>query len=103
MGEYVRVAQTDEVPPGTKMKVDVEGLEVALFNLAGKYYATDDTCTHAGGSLSEGEMDAEEVQCPWHGARFNIRTGEVTRPPAMRGVKTYLVKVENGEILISKG
>jgi nitrite reductase/ring-hydroxylating ferredoxin subunit len=101
--EYVKVATTADIPLGEAMKVEVGEEEVALFNLEGTYYAIGDVCTHAGGPLSDGVLDGEEVECPWHGARFNVRTGEALAPPAPRGVQSYSVKVEGDDILISLG
>jgi 3-phenylpropionate/trans-cinnamate dioxygenase ferredoxin subunit len=73
---------------------------VAVFNVNGDYYAIDDACTHDGGSLSGGEVQGEEVVCPRHGARFNIRTGAVTAPPAYEGVHAFPVRVEDGQVLV---
>ena len=101
MGNFIKVATTGDLSPGKAMKVEVNDEEVALFNLDGTYYAIGDVCTHAGGPLSEGELDGEEVECPWHGSRFNVRTGEVLTPPAPREVECYTVKVEGEDILIS--
>jgi nitrite reductase/ring-hydroxylating ferredoxin subunit len=75
MGRLVRVAETKDVPPGTAIAVDVEGQAVALFNLTGTLYAIDDTCTHRGGPLSQGEVNGMVVTCPFHGARFDVTTG----------------------------
>ncbi|MFQ5893488.1 MAG: non-heme iron oxygenase ferredoxin subunit [Nitrospinota bacterium] len=101
MGEFVKVAMTDEIRPGEKKLVEVDGEPVAIFNLDGTYYAIQDVCTHDGGPLAEGEMIGEEVECPRHGARFNIRTGAVTRMPACEPVETYPVKVEGDQIFVS--
>lgn len=100
MANFVKVAQTDEVPPGQAKLVEIEDKRVSLFNIDGTYYAIDDTCTHQGGPLSEGVVEGEEVTCPWHGARFNVKTGEVTGPPARRGVARYTVRVEGSNIEI---
>lgn len=101
MGNFIKVATTGDLSPGKAMKVEVNDEEVALFNLDGTYYAIGDVCTHAGGPLSEGELEGEEVECPWHGSRFNVRTGEVLTPPAPKAVESYSVKVEGEDILIS--
>ncbi len=103
MGGYVKVATVGDLSPGEAMRVEVNDEEVALFNVDGTYYAIGDVCTHAGGPLSDGELEGEEVECPWHGARYNVRTGEVLSPPAPKGVKSYSVKVEGDDILISPG
>ncbi len=101
MGEFVKVAMTDEIGPGQKKVVDVDGEAVAIFNLEGTYYAIQDVCTHDGGPLVEGELIGDEIECPRHGARFDVRTGAVTRMPACEPVETYPVKVEGDQILVS--
>ena len=76
--------------------------EVAIFNLDGQFYATQNRCTHAGGPLCEGGLWGDVVQCPWHGSEFNVRTGEVVSGPARVPVKTYKVTVEGGVISIGE-
>jgi nitrite reductase/ring-hydroxylating ferredoxin subunit len=83
------------------MCVAVEGKRIALFNLGGTFYAIDDTCTHRGGPLSEGSIEGEEVICPWHGAHFNITSGDVTAPPAPEGVTPYKVRLTGDVIEIA--
>ncbi len=100
MSRFVEIARTDEIAPGKAKMVEVEGRKVALFNLEGSYWAIDDTCPHRGGPLSEGEVEREVVTCPWHGAKFNIKTCEVLKPPAREGVKSYEVQVEGSIIMI---
>ena len=70
MPEYVKVAQASELEPNHGKLIEVQGKKIALFNLDGKFHAIDNTCTHRGGPLSEGELEGDEVTCPWHGARF---------------------------------
>ena len=82
------------------MAVDIDGNKIAVFNVGGSYYAIDDTCTHAGGSLSEGPVDGTVVVCPWHGAAFDLTSGKVLDAPATEGVKTYKVKTEGNDILV---
>ena len=98
MAVYVKVATTDEVAPGQPKLVEVNGRRVALFNLDGSFYAMDDVCTHRGAPLSEGEVMGKEVQCPWHGALFDIATGEASGPPAEAGVEVFRVRVEGSDI-----
>jgi nitrite reductase/ring-hydroxylating ferredoxin subunit len=100
MGQLIKVTETNEVPPGTAKAVDVEGRPVALFNIDGIYYAIDDTCTHRGGPLSEGEVDGTVVTCPLHGATFDITTGNVLGPPASEGVAHYNVQVDGNDIKV---
>ena len=98
MSNFVKVAQTAEIPDQSTMCVEVEGQSIALFNLGGEIYAIDDTCTHKGGPLSEGIIDGEEVECPWHGARFNIKSGAVMLDPADEKVTTYPVRITGDDI-----
>ena len=100
MGQLIKVAEINEVPPGTAKVVDLEGRPVALFNIEGTYYAIDDTCTHRGGPLSEGEVEGTIVTCPLHGATFDVTTGYVLGPPASNGVARYDVEVEGNDIKI---
>jgi len=99
MSEFVKVASLDEIPPGGSMLVEVDMVRVALFNLNGEIYAIEDVCTHDGGPLVEGRVvDGCEVECPRHGARFDIRTGEAVRFPAFEPTKTYAVRVEGQDV-----
>ena len=100
MGQLVKVAETKDVPPGAAKAVEAEGRKIALFNRGGAYYAIDDTCTHRGGPLSEGEVEGTVVTCPWHGATYDITTGNVLGPPAPRGVARYEVRVDGSDIKV---
>jgi len=97
---YVRVAKVGDVPPGSVIKVEAAGKPIALFNVDGSYYATDEICTHAHASLSEGFVMDDTIECPLHGASFSIRTGEALSAPATEPLATYSVRVEGGDILI---
>jgi nitrite reductase/ring-hydroxylating ferredoxin subunit len=77
--------------------VEVGGEKIAIFNFAGSY-AIENTCPHRGGPLAEGTLEGEEVICPWHGSRFNVKTGAVLTPPAPRGVKSFPVRVTGNDI-----
>ncbi|PWH14982.1 MAG: biphenyl 2,3-dioxygenase [Ardenticatenia bacterium] len=101
MERFVRVARTTDLMPGQKMRVEYDGTPVGLFNIDGEYYAISDMCTHDGGPLVEGELQDDVIICPRHGARFDVRTGQVRSLPAYRPVPTYQVKVEDGDILIA--
>ena len=98
MAGFVKVAKTEDVVPGQGKMVEVSGKKIALFNLEGTYYAIDDTCTHKGGPLSDGELSGKEVTCPWHGAVYDVTTGEVLGPPAPKGVSRYNVRVSGENI-----
>ena len=100
MGEIVKVAETTELTPGNGKSVDVGGQPVALFNVDGKYFAIGNTCTHVGGSLSEGTLEGTTVTCPLHGAQFDITTGQVLGPPASAAVTSYKVEIDGNDIRI---
>src|ERR1700756_624253 len=100
MGNLIEVAKTGDLEPGQGMCVEVEGKRIALFNVGGIYHAIDDTCTHVGGPLSEGEIEEHVVTCPWHGAQFDVKTGEVLGPPARKPLRAYKVQVEGDSIKI---
>ena len=98
MPEFVKVAQTENIPAGQARMVEVNGKEIALFNVAGSFHAIDNTCTHVGGPLCEGELEGIEVTCPWHGAVFDVTTGQMLGPPAPESVARYSVRVEDSDI-----
>jgi nitrite reductase/ring-hydroxylating ferredoxin subunit len=98
MGTFVKVATTDEMADQPAKCIDVSGEKIALFKVEGAFYALSDTCTHRGGPLSEGDVEGTEVTCPWHGAKFDLRTGAVLGPPAPTGVKSYPTKVTGHDI-----
>jgi nitrite reductase/ring-hydroxylating ferredoxin subunit len=98
MPEFVKVAKTEEIPAGQARMVEVNGKEIALFNIAGAFHAIDNTCTHVGGPLCEGEIEGQQVTCPWHGAVFDVTTGQVLGPPAGAGVSRYNVRVDGSDI-----
>ena len=96
----IELCSTDEVAPGAALRVETEGLTLAVFNVGGEFYVTDDLCTHGPGSLSEGYIEDDVVECNFHNGQFNIRTGEVVSPPCMVPVKTYQVAVVDGKVTI---
>ncbi|MBV8281009.1 MAG: non-heme iron oxygenase ferredoxin subunit [Candidatus Eremiobacteraeota bacterium] len=96
----LEVAKLDEVPAGRIKVVEAGGRRIALCNYDGKIYAIADECTHDRGPLDQGELIGHEVECPRHGARFDIETGRATRLPAVRPVKTYPVVVNDGSIAV---
>lgn len=100
MSDWVDVADVNELPGGSSRVVDVDGAMIAVFNLDGEYYAIEDICTHDGGELASGDLEGEEIICPRHGARFNIKTGEVTAPPAYEAVATFPVRIQANKIQV---
>lgn len=100
MSEFIKVATTEELADEQAKVVELEGQRIALFRVDGAFYAVSDTCTHRGGPLSEGIVEGAEVTCPWHGAKFDLRTGAVLGPPARQGVRSYSVRVTGADIEI---
>lgn len=97
------VTKVSETPPGTISVHEVDGVRIALCNVNGRFYAIDDVCTHDGGPLDQGELDGEQVECPRHGAKFDVTTGRATVLPAVRPVKTYRVEVEGDDVKVEVG
>jgi nitrite reductase/ring-hydroxylating ferredoxin subunit len=98
MEDWVKVAAESEFDEATR--VEINGHELALFKLEDGIYALDDICSHEFSRLSEGEIWDDDVYCPKHGSRFNIRSGSVKGLPALKPVRAYPVKVENGEVFV---
>jgi NAD(P)H-dependent nitrite reductase small subunit len=99
MGEFVRVASTDDIKPGNGMVVEMNDKALALFNIDGTIYAIDNTCVHRGGPLGEGDVEGGVVSCPWHGWQYNVKTGACVNNPSAK-VDTYQVKVEGTDIKV---
>lgn len=100
MPKRVELCQADAVAAGSALRVEAEGLAVAVFNVDGEFYVTDDACTHGPGSLSEGYIDGHVIECNFHNGQFDIKTGEVVSPPCMIPVRTYPATVEGGAVFI---
>lgn len=96
----VKVADKDEIPRGKGKEFNVNGLRIAIFNVDGKYYATEALCKHQDGPLAEGRLIGEVVECPWHFWHYNVRTGELL--DFLKGIRldTYKVEVKNDGIYI---
>ncbi len=99
--QIVRVAGIADIPPGSMYYAEIEGLPIALANVAGTIYAFSDTCRHQGGSLSSGVLINDTVTCPWHGWTYNVRTGKAIVPPISIRVPTYKVHVAGDDIFVT--
>jgi nitrite reductase/ring-hydroxylating ferredoxin subunit len=99
-GKRIELCNTGDVAPGAALKVEIDDLALAVFNIGGEFYVTDDACTHGPGSLSEGYIDDDIVECNFHNGQFNIRSGEVVSPPCMVPIKTYPATVVDGKVTI---
>ncbi len=101
--EFVKVATVGEIEPGRAKRVEVGEEAIAVFNLDGEYYAIGDTCSHEEASLSEGDIFGDCVECPLHGAEFDITTGKNLTLPAVSPVPSYPVKLDGDTILVGLG
>jgi 3-phenylpropionate/trans-cinnamate dioxygenase ferredoxin subunit len=97
---FISVCPEEELASGERLFLEIENKSIVIFNLAGDYYAIADLCTHDDGPLGEGELEDHQIICPRHGARFDIRTGEVLTLPAIQDVPAYPVRVVDGMIEI---
>lgn len=98
MSDWIEVCGPGEMLPGEFRVVWDEDTPIAVYNVDGAFYAIEDTCTHDGGDLAGGEIHGFEVECPRHGARFDVRSGEVTRAPATEPVASFPIREDNGHI-----
>jgi len=101
ISEFVKVCSTEEIPDGESKVFELEGKPVLVAKYNGEYYAIDNICSHDGGDLGAGHVIDGQVECPRHGARFDVTTGNATRMPAAFGVEKYDLKVEDGFVFIS--
>ena len=96
-----RIATKSDIPAGTVQVFEVDGRSLCVANLDGQhFYAIDNLCTHDGGPLGEGRLANGTVECPRHGARFDLKTGAVRALPAVRPVRTYPVTIEGEEVSV---
>lgn len=101
MVEFRAVAKVSELPPGQLRRVEVDGTPICLANVDGAIYAVAARCSHAGGPLAEGALDRSIITCPWHGAMFDVTSGEVAGPPAAESVEAYDVEVEGDVVCVA--
>ena len=103
MAEFVRVAGRSDVPAGEMLIAEIEGEEIVLANVDGQIYAFGNGCTHRGGPLGEGLLEGDEVECPFHQGRFNVKTGEAVQEPPTDPIPTYQVQLDGDDIMVAKG
>jgi 3-phenylpropionate/trans-cinnamate dioxygenase ferredoxin subunit len=96
--EFLEIAPADQVPAGERLFIEVAGKSIVIFNLAGTLFAIGDVCSHDNGPVGDGEIKENEVICPRHGGRFDIRTGKATSLPAVVDIPSYPVRVTAGMI-----
>ena len=97
---FIKVAQVSELPPGDMKPVKMGNEDVLLVNVDGNIHACDDVCTHSYASLSEGDLSGAEVECPLHGALFNVTSGEAITPPAVEALRIFQVRIDGDDILV---
>jgi 3-phenylpropionate/trans-cinnamate dioxygenase ferredoxin subunit len=100
MSQLTKAANRDELPDGGKKVLEVDGRAIALFKVDGTFYAIDDACTHDGGPLADGELIGCEIQCPRHGARFDLKTGRALCMPAIEPVTAHHVEVRGDDVYV---
>jgi len=101
VANFVSVGKTSEIPEGHITVYEVGGVRVAVCNVGGKLYAIDDVCTHDGGPLDQGVLEGKLVECPRHGAKFDVTDGRAVVLPAVRPVRTYPVEVDGDDVRVS--
>jgi nitrite reductase (NADH) small subunit len=100
MAKFQRVANLDDIPQGKGIVVEMDGKEIAVFNVGGDFHAVGNMCTHRGGPLGEGNLRGKVVSCPWHGAQFDVTSGQVVSPPASGDAPSYSSRVEDGGVWV---
>jgi 3-phenylpropionate/trans-cinnamate dioxygenase ferredoxin subunit len=101
VAEFVRVCKESDISDGSVRAYEVDGRSILLSRVDGRIYAIDNVCSHDGGDLGEGELVDGQIECPRHGARFDVKTGEATRMPAVCRVDSFEVKIDKGEVYVS--
>jgi len=101
MTDWIDVCAENALTDSENIIVDVDGTDVAIFKLDGKFYAIEDVCTHDGAEIASGVLEGNEIVCPRHGARFCVKTGEVKCAPAYENVETFPIQIVNGRVQVS--
>jgi 3-phenylpropionate/trans-cinnamate dioxygenase ferredoxin subunit len=99
--EYRRVANVDEVPEGETRVFDIAGERIVLCNVGGSFYAVEDVCTHDGSPFGIETLEGPVIECPRHGARFDVRTGSVLRMPAVAPLRTFVTRVDGSDVFVA--
>jgi len=98
---FVNVAHLSDIAPGEVRVFEIEGEDIALCNIDGEIYAIADLCTHDDGPLGQGHLHGDQIECPRHGARFDVRSGKALTLPAVVPIPTFEVKIEGDEVLVN--
>ena len=100
MGGFTAVCQAEDVPEGEARGFSLGGTPIAIYNVEGTFYATEDRCTHGLASLSEGLLDGDLIECPLHFGAFNVKTGAAAAPPCSVSIRTFVVREEAGQLMV---
>lgn len=100
MSDWIDVTPRSQLAAGEYCVIDVDGTDVAVFNIDGELYAIEDACTHDGAEIASGTLEGHEIVCPRHGARFCVKTGKVLKAPAYQDLATFPVRIENGMVQV---
>lgn len=102
MDDWITVGRADEIPQGKSKLIQVKGIIISVFHTPDGWFAIEDRCPHRGGPLGEGKVEGISVTCPWHQARFNLKSGQCISSPSSPSVKTYPVLLKDGTLWVSK-
>jgi 3-phenylpropionate/trans-cinnamate dioxygenase ferredoxin subunit len=97
---FYSICSVEDLPPGERIFLELKGTPIVVFNIDGNFFAIEDTCTHDDGPLGDGDLEGHEIVCPGHGARFDVRTGEVLALPAVTNVRSFPVRVTDRKVEI---
>ena len=100
--QWIDAASVEAVAPDDVMGVVVEGRDIALYNVAGEIFATDNVCTHGHARLCEGFLEGHEIECPLHQGKFDVRDGQPTCAPVTEAIRAYRVKIEGGRVFLAQ-
>jgi len=100
MTDFLKVAKVGDIPDPGKQLFEVDDRLVVLFHVGGEFFCLDDVCTHDGGTLGDGELDGQDICCPRHGARFDVRTGDAKTMPATEATQVHDVRVDGDDVLV---
>ena len=102
MAEFIKVAETGEIPVGRMKQVMLDQERIVIANVAGSFFAFGGVCTHDDGPLADGDLEGSIVTCPWHFSQFDVTTGQVVEPPAEEPVRSYPVRIEGNSVYVNR-
>jgi 3-phenylpropionate/trans-cinnamate dioxygenase ferredoxin subunit len=100
MSDWVDVVDANSLAEGKNIVINVDGTDIAVFNIEGAFYAIEDVCSHDGAEIASGTLEGDEIICPRHGARFCVKTGAVKAPPAYENIAIFPLRIENGKVQV---